>query len=124
VNWMCNFIIVEITPYAITNIGWKTYVIFAVLNFTWAPLLYFFYSETARKSMEEIDNLFLDKKIDYQAGHVVERPEIDNELFSEVREDVNEKDHEDSTRRGHQDASLDAYSILLLKSATHTIPVS
>ena len=66
--------------------------IFAVLNFTWAPLLYFFYPETARKSMEEIDNLFLDKKIDYQAGHVLERSEIDSGLVSEIREDFAEKD--------------------------------
>lgn len=31
-NWICNFIIVMITPDAISNIGWKTYIIFAVLN--------------------------------------------------------------------------------------------
>ena len=31
-NWICNFIIVMITPDAISNIGWRTYIIFAVLN--------------------------------------------------------------------------------------------
>ena len=31
-NWICNYIIVQITPPAIQNIGWKTYIIFAVLN--------------------------------------------------------------------------------------------
>ena len=31
-NWICNFIIVEIAPIALTNIGWRTYIIFAVLN--------------------------------------------------------------------------------------------
>lgn len=31
-NWICNFIIVYITPPAIRNIGWRTYIIFAVLN--------------------------------------------------------------------------------------------
>jgi hypothetical protein len=31
-NWICNFIIVMITPDAISNIGWKTYIIFAILN--------------------------------------------------------------------------------------------
>ncbi|CCX32891.1 putative Myo-inositol transporter 1 [Pyronema domesticum] len=67
VNWTCNFIIVEITPPAITNIGWKTYIIFGVLNFCWAPLLYLYYPDTARKSLEEIDNLFRDEKIDFEA---------------------------------------------------------
>lgn len=31
-NWICNFIIVQITPPAIADIGWRTYIIFAVLN--------------------------------------------------------------------------------------------
>ena len=31
-NWICNYIIVQITPPAIENIGWRTYIIFAVLN--------------------------------------------------------------------------------------------
>jgi hypothetical protein len=38
-NWICNFIIVYITPPAIRNIGWKTYIIFAVLNATWVPII-------------------------------------------------------------------------------------
>jgi hypothetical protein len=38
-NWICNFIIVYITPPAIHNIGWRTYIIFAVLNATWIPII-------------------------------------------------------------------------------------
>lgn len=53
----------EFVPSAITNISWRTYIIFAVLNFTWAPLLYLFYPETARLTMEEIDNLFVKEPI-------------------------------------------------------------
>ncbi|KAI9034824.1 uncharacterized protein KD926_005338 [Aspergillus affinis] len=63
VNWTCNFAIVEFVPSAIANISWRTYIIFAVLNFTWAPLLYLFYPETARMTMEEIDNLFVKEPI-------------------------------------------------------------
>lgn len=38
-NWVCNFAIVYITPPAIRNLGWKTYIIFAVLNATWVPII-------------------------------------------------------------------------------------
>ena len=31
-NWIFNFLVVEITPVAIANIGYKTYIIFAILN--------------------------------------------------------------------------------------------
>jgi hypothetical protein len=38
-NWICNFIIVYITPPAIKNIGWRTYIIFGVLNAVWVPII-------------------------------------------------------------------------------------
>jgi hypothetical protein len=38
-NWICNFIIVYITPPAIRNIGWRTYIIFGVLNAVWVPII-------------------------------------------------------------------------------------
>jgi hypothetical protein len=65
-----------------------------VLNFTWAPLLYFFYPETARKSMEEIDNIFLNKKIDCETGYVPERSDTDNDngVVNDIRVDFSEKD--------------------------------
>lgn len=31
-NWICNFLVVQITPPAIQNVGWRTYIVFAVLN--------------------------------------------------------------------------------------------
>lgn len=41
--------IVQITPPAIANIGWKTYIIFAVLNTLWLPIIAFFFPETKGK---------------------------------------------------------------------------
>lgn len=48
-NWILNYMIVQITPPAINNIGWKTYIIFAVLNTLWLPIIYFFFPETKGK---------------------------------------------------------------------------
>lgn len=47
-----------ITPVLVTNIGWGTFLFFAVLNATFLPVIYFFYPETARRSLEEIDIIF------------------------------------------------------------------
>ncbi|KAJ2982656.1 hypothetical protein NUW58_g6397 [Xylaria curta] len=57
-NWLFNFFIVLITPVLVTNIGWGTFLFFAVLNATFIPVIYFFYPETARRSLEEIDIIF------------------------------------------------------------------
>ena len=48
-------IVVLITPVLVTNIGWGTFLFFAILNATFIPVIYFFYPETARRSLEEID---------------------------------------------------------------------
>ncbi|KAK5631789.1 hypothetical protein RRF57_007503 [Xylaria bambusicola] len=57
-NWLFNFFIVLITPVLVTNIGWGTFFFFAILNATFIPVIYFFYPETARRSLEEIDIIF------------------------------------------------------------------
>ena len=31
-NWICTYIVVQVTPLALANIGWRTYIIYAVLN--------------------------------------------------------------------------------------------
>jgi len=57
-NWAFNFMVVMITPVSFSSIGYKTYVIFAVINAFIFPVVYFFYPETAYRSLEEIDNIF------------------------------------------------------------------
>ena len=51
--------VVEITPPALDNIGYKTYIIFAVFNVVAAVLVWCFYPETTGLPLEEIDLLFL-----------------------------------------------------------------
>lgn len=57
-NWLWNFFVVEITPTIITNIKWRSYLIFTVTNFAFALMFYFFYPETKGLTLESIDKLF------------------------------------------------------------------
>lgn len=57
-NWLFNFTIVMATPVMISNIKWGTYLFFAVVNFCFIPIIYFFYPETKKRSLEEIDIIF------------------------------------------------------------------
>ena len=50
--------IVQITPPALNNIGYKTYIIFAVLNACWVPIIYLFFPETKGLELEDVDSLF------------------------------------------------------------------
>lgn len=58
--------VVQITPPAIRNIGYKTYIIFAVFNFVNAYIIWAFYPETAGLTLESVDELF--RRDDKPAG--------------------------------------------------------
>ena len=48
----------QLTPISIESIGWKTYIIFALLNSLWVPLIYLFFPETKGLELEDVDRLF------------------------------------------------------------------
>lgn len=59
-NWICNFIVVEITPTGIQNLQWRFYIIWVVFNLVFVPTVYFFYPETANRTLEDLDTYYRD----------------------------------------------------------------
>lgn len=57
-NWIFNFMVVEITPIGIQNLGWKFYIIWTVLNAAIVPIVYVFYPETSGRTLEDMDDYF------------------------------------------------------------------
>lgn len=79
-NWVGVYIVVSITPIGellfgrpravgvscvlnsrntgIQDIGWRFYIIFAVTNLCFIPIIWLFYPETAGLSLDEIDWMF------------------------------------------------------------------
>ena len=57
-NWLSNFLIVMITPPAFANLQYRTYIMFAIFNAAIIPVVYFWFPETAKRSLEEIDVYF------------------------------------------------------------------
>lgn len=63
-NWLSNFLIVMITPPAFANLGYKTYIMFAVFNAAILPVVYFFFPEPKGRSLEELDVIFASAYVD------------------------------------------------------------
>ncbi|KKP04878.1 hypothetical protein THAR02_03056 [Trichoderma harzianum] len=109
-NWIFNFLVVMITPVSFTNIKWKTYVVFAVLNAFIVPCVYFFFPETAYRSLEEMDNIFQKVKGWQGAFDVVRVAEVEPRRYGkngeilipidEVDEKANVEHHNGSTSEG------------------------
>ncbi|KAH9475261.1 MFS-type transporter oryC [Psilocybe cubensis] len=61
-NWISNYIVVQITPSGIANIGWRFYLIWVVFNAIFVPLVWLVYPETSNRQLEDIDRLYRDNK--------------------------------------------------------------
>lgn len=57
-NWLTKFVIVEITPISIQNLGWKFCIVFTVFNAAFMPVIYFFYPEIANRTFEDADEYY------------------------------------------------------------------
>ena len=61
-HWLSNFVVVYITPQAIQSLGYRLYLIWAILNASFVPITWLFYPETARRSLEDMDEVFLNER--------------------------------------------------------------
>lgn len=53
-----NFVIVEITPIGIQNLGWKFWIVWTVFNAVFLPIIYYLYPETSNRSLEDLDEYY------------------------------------------------------------------
>ncbi|KAJ6020496.1 hypothetical protein N7540_006000 [Penicillium herquei] len=60
-NWIVNYMVVEITPIGIANLGSRFWIIWACICFAFVPIIYLFYPETASRTLEDIDRFFESK---------------------------------------------------------------
>lgn len=54
-QWLFNFVLSQITPHAIDNLGYKTFVMFSVFNFALVVYSFFIIKETKGRSLEEME---------------------------------------------------------------------
>lgn len=86
--WLFQFLIVEITPTALTNIGYKFYVVLACFNFCSTFIVYFCYPETKGQSLEELDFFFGRK---YGGVTEDELRDLDKKVRQQMKEQVHQQ---------------------------------
>lgn len=57
-DWLFNYVVVQTTPIGIHYLHWGLYLVYALLNAAFVPIIYYFIVETAGKSLEQIDKWF------------------------------------------------------------------
>lgn len=103
-QWLITFLVVEITPVGIQNIGWKLYIVFCILNWASIIVVWFWYPETSGRTLESIDFLFASQNSLTQVVKLSKRKDIDgmaiaHELQAQIHEDKDEErkvEHQES----------------------------
>lgn len=57
-QWMCQFLVAQVTPPGTTSLKNRYYIIYAVLNASFAVIVYFLFPETNGRSLEDMDMVF------------------------------------------------------------------
>jgi hypothetical protein len=57
-DWLFNYVVVQTTPPGIHHLQWGLYLIYAILNASFVPLVYYLVVETRGRSLEETDRWF------------------------------------------------------------------
>jgi sugar porter (SP) family MFS transporter len=82
-NWIFNFALSYFVPPAFENIKWKVYLLFGVFCAAMTVHVYFFFPETAGKTLEDVDGMFVrgekawETRVQYRDIRLVERGEAD-----------------------------------------------
>ncbi|CAH0056181.1 unnamed protein product [Clonostachys solani] len=59
-HWLWNFVVVMVTPVAIDTIGYRYYIMYAIISAMIPILVFFFYPETMNRNLELLNNVFRD----------------------------------------------------------------
>ncbi|KAL4938815.1 hypothetical protein BDV06DRAFT_225642 [Aspergillus oleicola] len=57
-HWLWNFLVQMVTPFALSSIGYKYYIVYAVIGLTYIISVYLFYPETMGQTLEKLEDLF------------------------------------------------------------------
>lgn len=71
--WTFSFLLAEVTPVGLNTIKNRYFIIYAVFNATIAVLVYFCFPETKGRTLEEIDEIFLQSKNIFDPPRVARR---------------------------------------------------
>ncbi|KAJ6569528.1 putative MFS sugar transporter [Mycena capillaripes] len=73
-KWLFNFTVVEATPTGFNSLGYKYFIIYAVINwFLILPTVYFLFPETQGLHLESVDRIFLESKGIFDPVRVAKR---------------------------------------------------
>lgn len=88
-QFAASLILLQTAPIGFVTVGWRYYLVIIICSLVFIPIIYFYFPETARLSLEEISAKFGDEvAVDLRDISEVQRKELDNAVRIEVTEEA------------------------------------
>ncbi|KAJ5579987.1 uncharacterized protein N7459_005972 [Penicillium hispanicum] len=84
-SWLFNFMVAEVTPVAFANIKWRYNIVYAATSAAGCVCIFLFYPETRGRSLEEIDEIFLQSKSIFDPPRVAKRLPVGLDLLERIQ---------------------------------------
>lgn len=85
--WVFCILITEITPVAFEALEWRFFIIFAGLNVVMMGVVYLLFPETAGRSLEQVDQIFITSESIWDSVSAAKRlPELVTEELQDEKE--------------------------------------
>lgn len=79
-NWIFSFVLAEVSPTGFANIGYKYYIVYACISAFALAFFYLFCPETKGRTLEEIDEIFVNSKSFFDTVQVAKEMPYQTEL--------------------------------------------
>ncbi|KAJ5999312.1 General substrate transporter [Penicillium sp. IBT 35674x] len=81
-NWIFSFVLAEVSPTGFANIGYKYYIVYACISAFGLTFFYFLCPETKGRTLEEIDEIFVNSKSFFGTVQVAKEMPYQTELLA------------------------------------------
>ncbi|KAH7159202.1 general substrate transporter [Fusarium sp. MPI-SDFR-AT-0072] len=89
-HWLWNFVVTMVTPVAIENIGYRYYIMYAIISALIPIVVFFFYPETMNRNLEALNNTFVEASTVFEVVSMARKmptQEIEDSSFNGSAQD-------------------------------------
>ncbi|KAJ5615641.1 hypothetical protein N7537_000755 [Penicillium hordei] len=83
-NWLFNFVLAEVSPVGFATIHWRYYIVYACISAFACTCFYFFCPETKGRTLEEIDDIFVQSKSVFDTVRIAQEMPYQTEILAHV----------------------------------------
>ncbi|KAJ5039881.1 hypothetical protein NUH16_009674 [Penicillium rubens] len=83
-NWLFNFVLAEVSPVGFATIHWRYYIVYACISAFACVSFYFFCPETKGRTLEEIDDIFVQSKSAFDTVRIAREMPYQTEILAHV----------------------------------------